>query len=268
MNKFYIQIVFFLLNVSVYLNNKTLATDPAPEDPKTKSKKHYATSEEIYEQNKHLLCANPEEIENAEKLMNEAVTHLEYHATCKDGYEPYGNSSECSSLSYYKKKHEDHTDVLKANYKFYESDVYNGIAGLLWDPHHADFSNPGSIKRKIVRVYNPNLVMIQQRYKSWFGGSEKYFYALLKKAQIEDATIIVMASANINDNNPSENEYKNTIIKNANLFTTDIDSEDDIRKGKLKKLFVNIAGYLVENKSRFVDMTHVESVSDMQILIT
>ncbi|CAD2088779.1 fam-a protein [Plasmodium vinckei lentum] len=261
MNKFYIQIVFFLLSVSLYLNNKTLATEPAPgKDTKSKSKNPYSTSEEIYEQNKHLLCTNLEEIENTEKLMNEAVTHLEYHATCEDGYESYEDDPECSSLSYYKKKHEDHTDVLKANYKFYESDVYNGIAGLLWDPHHADFSKPGSIKRKIVRVYNPNLVMIQQRYKSWFGGREKYFYALLKKAQIEDATIIVMASANVNDHNPSENKYKNTIIKSANLFTTDIDSEDDIRKGKLKKVFVNIAGYLIENKSIFVNMTYVESI--------
>lgn len=77
-----------------------------------------------------------------------------------------------------------------------------------------------------------------------------------------------MTSANIIDHHPSKKEYKNTIIENANLFTTEVDSEDDIRKGKLKKLFVNIAGYLIEKKNTYVYVTYVESVSDIQILIT
>ncbi|SCL88242.1 hypothetical protein PCHDS_000520500, partial [Plasmodium chabaudi adami] len=44
MNKFYIQIAFFLLSVSVYLNNRTLAAEPGPgKSAKTKSKNSYAT---------------------------------------------------------------------------------------------------------------------------------------------------------------------------------------------------------------------------------
>lgn len=77
-----------------------------------------------------------------------------------------------------------------------------------------------------------------------------------------------MTSADINDHNPSRKKYKNKIIKNANLFKTDIDSEEDIRKGKLKKIFVNIAGYLIEKKADNLDITYIESVSDIQILIT
>ncbi|KEG00173.1 hypothetical protein YYE_04978 [Plasmodium vinckei vinckei] len=77
-----------------------------------------------------------------------------------------------------------------------------------------------------------------------------------------------MSSGNINDHNPSKKAYQNTFIKKANSFTTDIDSEEDIRKGKLKKTFVNIAGYLIEKSKWHVDIAYVESVSNMQILIT
>ncbi|EUD73120.1 hypothetical protein YYG_01155 [Plasmodium vinckei petteri] len=221
MNKFYIQIVFFLLCVSVYLNNKTLATESVPgKAPKTKSKNRYATSEEIYEKNKHLLCTNPEEIKQAEKLMDEAVIHLVHHVTNKDGYKFCGNNS-VNNASYYKKKHEDHTDVIKINSYFYNSDKYNKIINRIWDPD-----------------------------------SEK----LLDTGFAENKTIIVMTSANINDHYPSNKEYKNTIIENANLFKTDIDSENDIRKGKLQKTFVNIAGFLIEKKDKQIDINYVESL--------
>ncbi|SCL86929.1 Acidic phosphoprotein precursor PCEMA1, putative, partial [Plasmodium chabaudi adami] len=237
-----------------------LCTDPE-KDTKTKSKSNvwYSTSEEIYEKNKHLLCTNPEETKEAEKLMNEAVGHLEQYATSIDGYESLGKSYD-NVVRYYKKKNEDHTDVLKANLTFEDPNKYDALLGILWDPDCDNLFNNGFVK--IARVYNPNLVMIQQRYKKGVMSRQKYFYALLKKARIsEDATIIVMTSANINDHNPSKNEYKNTIIENANLFTTDIDSEDDIRKGKLKKVFVNIAGYLIENKNNHINITYVESIN-------
>ncbi|CAD2094666.1 fam-a protein [Plasmodium vinckei lentum] len=263
MNKFYIQIVFFLLSVSVYLNNRTLATESAPgKAPKTKSKNRYATSEEIYEKNKHLLCTNPEEIIQAEKLMDEAVIHLVHHVTSKDGYKFCGDNS-INNVSYYKKKHEDHTDVIKINSHFYNSNKYNKIINRIWDPDNEKLLDTGFTKRKIVRVYNSNLVMIQRRFKKTSSEPQKYFYALVKKAQIsEEKTIIVMTSANINDHYPSNKEYKNTIIENANLFKTDIDSEDDIRKGKLQKTFVNIAGFLIEKKDKQIDINYVESIDE------
>ncbi|CAD2096691.1 fam-a protein, fragment [Plasmodium vinckei] len=45
--------------------------------------------EEIYKQNKDLLCTNPNEIKNAENFMNETVTQLEHHATNNDSYDVY-----------------------------------------------------------------------------------------------------------------------------------------------------------------------------------
>ncbi|CAD2099683.1 fam-a protein [Plasmodium vinckei lentum] len=265
MNKFYIQIVFFLLSVSVYLNNKTLAAEAAPgKAAKTKSNKPYYTSREIYEQNKHLLCANPEEIKNAKKLMSEAVRHLIDHATNKEGYKYIGDNPDYD-LYYYKKKHNGNTSVKKYQYKVRDPNKYNETINELWDPGCINLLDNKSSKKKIVRVYSPNLVIIQQRYKNWPLGRQKYFYALAAKVEIsENKTIIVMTSANINDHNPSKKEYKNTIIENANLFTTDIDSEEDIRNGKLNKAFLNIEGYIIQKKDKNVDITFVNSLSGIQ----
>ncbi|CAD2099413.1 fam-a protein [Plasmodium vinckei brucechwatti] len=259
MNKFYIQTALFLLSIFTYANNEILATEPSPRKATTsKSNNHYPTSEEIYVKNKHLLCTNPEEIKNAEKLMNEAVGCLEYHATSKNGYETLGENY--ISNAFYSKKKDQITEIfLKAKFKFEDPSMYNALINMLWDPDSDSLFNNGSVK--IARVYDPNLVIIQQRYKKGFMSRQKYFYALLKKAQVsKDKTIIVMASANINDHNPSKKTYKNKIIENANLFKTQINSEDDIRKGKLKKVFVNIAGYLIENKFGWIDITYVESI--------
>ncbi|CAD2088785.1 fam-a protein [Plasmodium vinckei lentum] len=259
MNKFYIQIVLFLLSISIYLSNKTLATESAPEENTTpESKNRYATSEEIHEENKQLLCTDPEETKQAIKLMSEAVMHLVYHATSEKGYELCCKFPENQTF-FYKKKHDNQTNVGKIQYTINNLNKYDQIINKIWSPDQAIFFNKDSVK--IVRVYNPNLVMIQQRYKKKLGSRQKYFYALATKVEIsEDATIIVMTSPNINDHNPSTKEYKNTIIENANLFKTDIDSEDDIRNGKLKKVFVNIAGYHIEKKDNHIDINYVESI--------
>ncbi|CAD2084040.1 fam-a protein [Plasmodium vinckei lentum] len=250
MNKFYIQIVFFLLSVSVYLNNKTLATEPISKNAATsKSKNDCSTPEEVYEKNKHLLCTDPEEIKNAVKLMNEAVEALEYHATSENDYKSC-RTDPSLRMSLYKKKHKDEADIEKIQYTVYDIDK---------DPKHDSPFNNGSVK--IARVYDPSLVMIQQRYEKPSMGCQKYFYALVQKTQIsEDKTIIVMTSANINDRYPSKDEYKNKIIENANSFKTEINSDEDIRKGKLKKAFVNIAGYIIHRRNTSVDVIYIESI--------
>ncbi|CAD2112708.1 fam-a protein [Plasmodium vinckei petteri] len=260
MNKFYIQFFFFLLSVSVYMSNKTLATELSPRNDITpEPKSHYLVSEEIYEKNKHLLCTDPEEPINAEKFMKEAVEQFKYHAICLDGYEPIERNPN-SSVFYFKKRHEGHI-VEKIEYRFHHPEMYNEVVNKSWNFDNAKFPNASSVKRKITRVYNPNLVIMQQRYKSWFGGREKYFYALASKVQIsENTTLVVMVSADINDHNPSKKKYENKIIKTTNVFKTDIDSEDDIRKGKLQKTFVNIAGYLIQKYNAFIDITFVGSI--------
>ncbi|CAD2095747.1 fam-a protein [Plasmodium vinckei] len=259
MNRFYIQIVFFLLSVSVYLNNKTLATEPISKKAATsKSKKYCSTPKEVYEKNKHLLCTDPEETVEAHKLMNEAVKCLEQHAKSTDDYKSC-RTDPSLRMSLYKKKHKDEVDIEQIHYTVYDVDKYYEIINEIWNPKHDSPFNNGSVK--IARVYDPSLVMIQQRYEKPLIGRQKYFYALLKKTQIsKDITIIVMTSANINDHNPSNREYKNPILKNAESFTTDINSEEDIREGKLTRTFVNIAGYIIHRRNTTVDIIYIESI--------
>ncbi|CXH84763.1 fam-a protein [Plasmodium berghei] len=259
MNKFYIQIVLFFLTISLYVNNKTLATEPSPGRSTTPESTYQClTSEEIYEKNKHLLCTDPEETVKADEVMKEAVSQLVYHATSIDDYELF-DTNPSGNTFFYKKRHKKLTNVLKIKYAIYGSDQYNELINELWDPDNVVFINTGSIK--IVRVYNPNLVMVQQRYKNPFSSVHKYFYALSAKFEVsKNKTVLVMASADINDHNLSTEPYQNTIVESANLFKTDIDSEDDIRKGKLKKTFINIAGYLIEKKDGYSDITYIESV--------
>ncbi|ETB58043.1 hypothetical protein YYC_04136 [Plasmodium yoelii 17X] len=260
MNKFYVQIFFFLLSISLYVNNKTLATDPAPGKSTTlESKYNYLTPKEIYEKNEHLLCTDPEETIKADEVMNEALRQLEYHAENVDDYEiyeRYGNSA----FFLLKKECNSDLDIKKMKYIASKSYEYNELIGMSWDPDYANFLNNGFLK--IVRVYNPNLVMVQQRYKDNSTDCQKYFYALAAKFEIsKDKTIIVKASADINDHDPSNDKYQNEIVKSANLFKTDIDSEDDIRNGKLEKTFVNLAGYVIENTGDCVNITYVESIN-------
>ncbi|CAD2097264.1 fam-a protein, fragment [Plasmodium vinckei petteri] len=184
MNKFYIQVVFFLLSIFICVNNITLATVPTPKEQnnktlptgltpkeqidklydigltpgeqsiklfnavlppeelnkrnreymlslehhkkqkknkrnnktkekikeitktKAKPKKTCYTPEEIYKQNKDLLCTNPNEIKNAENFMNETVTQLEHHATNNDSYDVC-KWSPIHFGTFYRKKHED-----------------------------------------------------------------------------------------------------------------------------------------------------------------
>ncbi|CAD2100941.1 fam-a protein [Plasmodium vinckei] len=256
MNKFYIQITLFLLSIFAYANNEAFAAETAPGQA-TNPKSRFATPEEVYEKNKHLLRTCKHCV-RAPDVMNDAVKQLEYHATSKDGYEVYAQNPS-DSMSYYVKKFDGKTDILKVNLNIYASSQYNDIVNRLWDPNGPNFFNKGTAK--IVRVYNPNLVIIQQRYNKDSKGRQKYFYALVGKAEIsKDKTIIAMTSANINDHNPSGKKYQNKIVQKANSFTTDINSEEDIKNGELEKVFVNIAGYLIEKKNRCADVTYVESI--------
>ncbi|CAD2112590.1 fam-a protein [Plasmodium vinckei petteri] len=260
MNKFYIIIVLFLLSIFIYVNNKTLATAPAPGTAtKNKPEKTCSTPEEIYAKNKNLLCTNPKEIANAEKFMNEAVEHLQYLATINDGYK-YDSKNYLKDIIFCKKEHEGQ-EIVRGRYVKKCSNKYNQVINKLWNPDIINVFDNKSAKRKIVRVYNPNLVMIQQRYKDSIFAHWKYFYALAAKVEIsKDATIIVMASANINDGHPSKEKFINKIIENANSFKTQINSEDDIRSGQLEKMFLNIGGYFIKKMTFLVSITYIKSM--------
>ncbi|EUD73115.1 hypothetical protein YYG_01150 [Plasmodium vinckei petteri] len=269
MNKFYVQIVFFLLSIFVYVDNKTLAADPdldSGEVKRPKPRSLFATAEQLFETNLHLLCTDREETKNANKLTEEAVAHLKQYAIDEKGYKFMWDYPDYN-MFFYKKIYNNNVTVYKFKYTV-DLDKYESTIHALWDPDIVDFFDTNNIKKKIARVYSRNLVMIQQRYKNWRWGHEKYYYALATKVQIsKDTAIIAMTSANIIDHHPSDKEYKNKIVKKANLFTTEIDSEDDIRNGKLEKGYVHLAGYYIQKHNDHVDVTFIASVSDIHILI-
>ncbi|CAD2099524.1 fam-a protein [Plasmodium vinckei brucechwatti] len=261
MNKFYVQIALFLLIIFAYANNETLATEPAPETAtKPKPRNLFATSEQIFGKNVHLLCHNREETKNADKVMEEAVAHLKQYAADVDGYKLKESAPE-HNMFFYKKTYKGNVTFDKVKYTVDDLDKYESTIHELWDPDITNLVDNIPVKTKIVRVYSMNLVMIQQLYKDSIFGRVKYFYALATKVQLsKDAAIIAMTSANIIDHHPSDKKYKNKIVKKANLFTTEIDSEDDIRNGNFEKAYVHLAGYYIQKHNDHVDVTFIASM--------
>ncbi|CAD2097322.1 fam-a protein [Plasmodium vinckei] len=258
MNKFYIQIALFLLSIFAYANNETLAAELASgEDTKHQLRSRFPTSEEIYEKNKHLSCRGRNHTPVI-KIMNEAVKQLEYYATSKDGYEVYAQSPN-DSISYYVKKIDDETSILKVHLNIYASSQYNDIINRLWDPNSPNIFNKGHAK--VVHVYNPNLVGIRQFCQKDSKHYQKYFYALAAKDEIsKDKTIIAMTSSNTSDRSHSHIEYENPILKNTYIFWDSIYPKEYSTNEKYKRVHVNLAGYLIEKKGDDLEITYIESI--------
>ncbi|CAD2085526.1 fam-a protein [Plasmodium vinckei lentum] len=258
MNKFYIQIALFLLSIFAYANNETLATELAPgEDTKNQLRSRYNTTEEIYEKSKHLSCRGRNHTP-VTKIMNEAVKQLEYYATSKDGYEVYAQSPN-DSISYYVKKIDDETSILKVHLNIYASSQYNDIINRLWDPNGPKIFNKGTTK--VEHVYNPNLLGILQLCNKDSKHYQKYFYALVSKAEIsKDKTIIAMTSSNTSDENHYNIEHKNPILKNTYSFNNPLYPKEYVTNNKYMQIYVNLAGYLIEKKGDDLEITYIESI--------
>ncbi|CAD2106448.1 fam-a protein [Plasmodium vinckei brucechwatti] len=257
MNKFYIQIALFLLSIFAYANNEAFAAETAPGQA-TKPKSRFATPEEVYEQNKHLLCTNLNEIKNAEKLMNEAVKQLEYHATSKDGYEVYAQNP-TDSISYYIKKFDDQTNILKVHLNIYAANQYNDMINRLWDPNGPKIFNKGT--SGILYMYNPNLVFKYQVFEKDSKCYNKFFFALVGKVEIsKDKTIIAMTSVNKDDRNHSNKKYKNPILKSAESFYSPLEHDSNAVDENYREIYVNLAGYLIEKKGDDLEITYIESI--------
>ncbi|VEV57597.1 fam-a protein [Plasmodium vinckei vinckei] len=258
MNKFYIQTALFILSIFSYANNGALAAEPAPgEDTKKQPLSPYATPEEIYEERKHLAYRGLNYTSEIE-LMNDATKQLEYYATTKDGYEPYLQNP-TDSISYYIKKFDNETNIIKVHLNIYDSSQYNAIINRIWNPNAPNIFNKG--RAEIGHIYNPNLMFIRQFCEKNSKGYQKYFYAFVSKTEIsKDKTIIAMASVDINDWNPSNIEYKNPILERANSFKCTFEIVEHITNKKYITIYVNLAGYLIEKKGDALEVTYIESI--------
>ncbi|CAD2110831.1 fam-a protein [Plasmodium vinckei] len=263
MNKFYIQIALFILSIFAYANNGTLATEHARGKAR-KPKTRYPTSEKKFIKNQNRSYANSVEARQAKNLTNYVAEHLQNYVNSIDYYKCIITDHPYSNMTYFKKKCWGNNNLKRITYRFENPKTYNSVINMLWDLNHKTIFDTSDVERKIVRVYNPNLVMIQKRYKSWFGGRKKYFYAVAAKIKVsENITIIAMASADINDHHPSQKKYENKVLKSGNSLKAEINSEDDIREGKLKKTFLNIGGFYIEKKyDSYINVIYFESINE------
>ncbi|CAD2087400.1 fam-a protein [Plasmodium vinckei lentum] len=270
MDKCYIKAALFLLNLFAYMNNNALATELAPKKSFIKSlfkksvnKNNDVTSpnnisNKIDEPSDPLICTNPDEIKKVEKLMSEAIEKLQEHGIHSNDYSLYQHYDDDTNVYYKKYKH---LDIQKIDTKVYNTDKYEDVINRLFTLNDEKHYGYLLVKGKIVREYNPNLVMIQHRYIN-LQGFKGYFYAIAGKHEVsEDTTVIALASANINDyNEHDQNFYRNSIIESANSFETEVNSEKDIRKGLLNKMYIHLSGYIIKKKSQHIQVTSIHSM--------
>ncbi|SBW38280.1 fam-a protein [Plasmodium berghei] len=264
MNTGYIQVVLFLLSFFVYMNNNAIASELSLKKSKNiSSSKDSLLSyipDKIFKPSNSLICTNPDEIEKAEKIMGEAIERLKEHAIHSNDYRLYHHYDE--DVNVYRKRHK-YLIVDKIDVKIHNTDKYEEIIDTLFNFNNDIYSGGIVVEGKVVREYNPNLVMIQKRYIDVPNKPfEGYFYSIATKHQVsEDTTVIALTSANINDyNHIDKNLFRNIIVESANSFETDICSENYIRRRYLNKMFVHLSGYIIKKKSKYIQITCINAL--------
>ncbi|CAD2109226.1 fam-a protein [Plasmodium vinckei] len=264
MNKMYMKTFFSLLTLFTYMSNNALGSEPVSSEAMlanaTKRDDVYDQNE-MHEQNNHLLCSDPEEERQANDVMKEALDKFYSYAMNENNYKLYAKYNKDTSSHFH--KHTTNPTIGKLDIKIHHPHMYDEVVNILWDPNGAKKYNPDFNGGKVIRAYNPNLLLVQQRYRNGFMGRQDYFYALaLKHQPHENTTIIVMASVNINDHNKKDKKIcENAIVNSANSFKVDIDSEEDIKNGKLNKMTVHLSGYAMTKYEKTIDMMYIESIS-------
>ncbi|CXI39096.1 fam-a protein [Plasmodium berghei] len=293
-NKGYSDIIFFLLIILIYVSNKTFASEyilsntipyntirrrnTSKNDSLRKSSllnttlnKAYPiniedsfilgnnSSNEAHEQIDLTICTNPEEIRKTTEIINDALSILRYHATSEENYKlQYVYDKD--ALVYFKKH--GNTDIEKLDLKIRNSNKYNDVINNLWDPYGTKHFNDYFINGNVVRIYNPNLLMIQQRNIDPTQSPQESVYALASKIEIsEDITVIIIASANVNDyNNSNKKTYKNKNLEISNSLNTSSSPESYIKE-ESKKTF-NLSGFFIKKKGNYINVTYVNAMDD------
>ncbi|SCL92212.1 fam-a protein [Plasmodium chabaudi adami] len=302
MNKGYIKVVLALLCVARYMENVAFASEYAPtpsssneeykrqlSSPPKKAKQKLSSAPKKINQRAHFIpigfkqkeyfnpigfkqktCLNPieckrqlslkaKEAKHAEYIMAEALEIAKKHAIHTDDYKPYSKRN--GEIVYFKKVND--TDIGKLVFTIPNPDNYGDIVNMLWDPNGEKKFNIVFAKGSISRIYNENLVIIQQIYNGtvW----NVYYHAIAHKVELsEDETAILLVSSNMNDHNKfGDTNYINTIVESANSFTPDIDSDEDIRNGKLTKLYINLMVFFIKKEANVVKITHLCSIDHL-----
>ncbi|SCN60009.1 fam-a protein [Plasmodium chabaudi adami] len=215
------------------------------------------TFDELYENNKHLLCNNPEEIEKVTKLMSESAAILQKQIETTDDYKNYFNDDDACLF-----RKQDETDTGKMEITIENPNAYNKIKKVLWNPNSPQNTDPSFLMGQVVRVYNPNLMMIQQCYASGDYSTVKYFHYFAQKIEVsKDKTIMVYFSTNKTDINDSVERNMGILIDIAYSLKPDCDYEEEFKKN-----YVNLSGYFINKDNTKIDITYLDSIYNDYIL--
>ncbi|SCL82152.1 fam-a protein, partial [Plasmodium chabaudi chabaudi] len=79
----------------------------------------------------------------------------------------------------------------------------------------------------------------------------------------KDKTIIAMTTVDVDvdDQNPSRKEHKNPILKKTDSLRASIEYKDCIMNKNFERIYVNLAGYLIEKKGDDLEITYIESIN-------
>lgn len=208
----------------------------------------------------HLYCTDTEEIKNMNEVMKEAMDVLQRFALREEGYTLCNTKDKDSNL-YYKKINKQ--SVLKIDFQIEDSSKLEKLIDTIWNVNGTKLIDPSFIEGELVRIYDDNLVLLQQSYHGSYGIEGRYFYVLASKEKLNENTyIITCVSLNVKDGNNKESFMHNPYVNSANLYTLQVDpsySKSD-KVPPLKKIFINLSGYIIKKEKTHINVTYVSSV--------
>ncbi|SCM08112.1 fam-a protein [Plasmodium chabaudi chabaudi] len=269
MNIGYIKIALALLSVAGYVQNIAFASDSAPaSNPSNEESKHQLSidpeeaKQQLFidpEEAKQQLSIDPEEAKQAADVMADALALAQEHAQNTNDYELYYKKDDEAILYF---KNFKNTVIGKLELIVPNPDSYDGIINMLMDPNGPKKIYKTFTDGTLSRIYDPNLLIVRQQYKSIWGSWQRHFYGLVNKVESsEDETAIIMVSLDVNDyNNRPYKIHVNPIVESANLFKPNINSQEDIRNKESKKMYINLVTFFIKKEENCVKVTFVGSI--------
>ncbi|CAD2100766.1 fam-a protein [Plasmodium vinckei brucechwatti] len=246
MNKGHIKIALALLSVACYMQNIAFAIG------------FFSNTNSLNTEDVNEFPIAPREAKQAMDIMTEVLYHAQKHAVHTDDYQPYSKENE-EPMLYFKRVN--NTDIGKLELTIPNPNNYDDVVNMIWDLNGQKKFNDTFIKGTLSRIYDPNLVILQHRYTSPIKTWQVYYYALANKVELsKDETAILLVSSDMNDHYGDRiKKYVNPIVESARSFKPDVRSQEDIRKGKAFKIFVNFAAFFVKKEADCVKVTYVSS---------
>ncbi|SCL93582.1 fam-a protein [Plasmodium chabaudi adami] len=248
MNKGYIKVVLALLSVAGYMQNVVFAIDSI------------SNTNSSNENGKQQSPINPEEAKQAADVAADALNVARKNIENINDYKPYPVDNE-EEVTYFKEVNKVYVGII--NVTIPNPDSYAGVINMLWDVNGERSFDNAFIKGNASKVYNENLIIRQQRYKNYLWG--KHYNVVANKIEVsKDETAIVLASSDMKDHVKGDyRPYINPLVKSANSFKPEIDSEDVVINGVSIRMYAHLVAFFIKKEADCVKITHIASYEHM-----